>query len=88
MLSFKLSYKLSYKLSHLRQAGMRLDQLFLHWRCPGQAEYEDIIPDQDDRPSHASSSSHTSSASSALLFIIINMSLILFITWGNVLSKQ
>ena len=43
------------------KAGMRLDQLFLHWRCPREEEgyYEDIIPYQEDRRRPASSSSQS-----------------------------
>ena len=52
------------------KAGMRLDQLFLHWRCPREeGYYEDILPYQEDRRRPASSSSPSLSASLALVVV-------------------
>ena len=58
------------------KAGMRLDQLFLHWRCPREeGYYEDIIPYQEDRRRPASSSAPSLSASLALVvstFVLVS----------------
>ena len=58
------------------KAGMRLDQLFLHWRCPREeGYYEDIIPYQEDRRRPTSSSSQSLLASLPLVaftFVLVS----------------
>ena len=56
------------------KAGMRLDQLFLHWRCPREeGYYEDIIPYQEDRRPAASSSQ---SLAASLVLVVYTLVLV------------
>ena len=57
------------------KAGMRLDQLFLHWRCPREeGDYEDIIPYQEDwrRPTF----SHSQSLSASFVLVLFTVVLV------------
>lgn len=57
------------------KAGMRLDQLFLHWRCPREeGYYEDIMPYREDRRPAASSSQSLVSSLMLVSFTVLLVS--------------
>jgi len=54
------------------QAGMRLDQLSLHWKCPREKEYMGLEEDEDIIPNYSTSNKY-SPCDILILFLLISL---------------
>ena len=57
------------------KAGMRLDQISLHWKCPRDKEYINLEDEEEDLFQYYSSSNYLTPCSTLILFLLISLML-------------